>query len=301
MIISIIDIGTKSLKHYIFNIFGAEKKLLHYKRYSEVNLGENNIINLETEERLFSVINQCLTTNKTFCVEKIKIVGTEVFRSSSQTKELLDKIERLTGRGVEILDQDKEAFYLYNGFIDLIGDNKVFAAVNIGGGSTEIVLGDNKSLRYHQKLKFGVNFCKNTFGGDKVDWLKLDKYLEENIEKLDGAKEIFITGVLDFLYTVAPRLGFDFKKCLIANHSLYLNIDDYKLLVMKLRVTPIEILRGLYMKDPDFADNVAIGQSVYLKVAEKLGANIVIPSNNDLTDGIINSLLTNFLKNYEQN
>lgn len=291
MNISIIDIGTKSLKHYVFSLESADKELLNYKRYSEANLGAENNISPETEERLFVIIKQCLVINQTLGVKILKIVGTEIFRSSVSAQQLAIRIEELTKTKLEILNQEKEAFYLYNGFTGLVDNNIIFAAVNIGGGSTEIVVGDNLNLQYSQKLPFGVNFLKNNFGGEKMDWVSLDKYLDNNIScHIDKVKEIFITGVLDFLRTVAPSLESNFIKESINGHPLSLSLEDYRALVMKLRETPIDILRGLYSKDPDFANNVAIGQSVYLKTAEKMGAQIVIPSDNDLTDGIIQEI-----------
>lgn len=292
MIISIIDIGTKSLKHYVFSIFDASKELLNYKRYSEANLGADKNISTETEERLFSIIKSCLDINKSFKTEKLKIVGTEIFRSSDQAKELAIKIKDLADVDVEILDHEKEAYYLYKGFIDLIKDNGNFAAANIGGGSTEIVFGNNDNLKYSQKLPFGVNFLKNTFGGAEIDWKALDEYLNKNIDSyIEKADMLFITGVLDFLSVVAPQLGFNFNNCSIGSHPLSLDIKEYQALVAKLRETPIETLRNFYAKDPDFANNVAIGQSVYLKIAEKLGSSVIVPSNNDLTDGIVNEMI----------
>lgn len=292
MIVSIIDIGTKSLKHYIFNVSNVGKELLNYKRYSEANLGADENINPETEERLFSIIKNCLDANNSLGVKKLKIVGTEIFRNSDQAKQLAIKIKNLTGVEVEILDQEKEAYYLYNGFVGLVGENIDFAATNIGGGSTEIILGNNDNLKYSQKLSFGVNFLKNTFGGAKMDWKLLDEYLDKRIDSYAGnANNLFITGILDFLSIVAPQLGFNFNHISMGNHSLSLGVKDYQALVMKLRETPIETLRNFYSKDPDFADNVAIGQSVYLKIAEKLGSSIIIPSNNDLTDGIIKEII----------
>lgn len=291
MNISIIDIGTKSLKHYIFKLGGIDKEQLHYKRYSDVDLGVDKNISLGTQERLFSAIKNCLEINKNFSVSSLKIVGTEIFRISDQAKQLVTKIKEMTGADVIILDQEKEAFYLYNGFIDLVDDNTIFAGVNIGGGSTEIIVGSKKDLIYFQNLSFGVNFLRNNFGGEIIDWPSLDKYLEQNIKRSDIIVEkVFITGVLDFLYTVAPQLGSKFKKSKIKRHQLYLNIKDYRELVFKLRETPVDFLRSLYPKDPDFANNVAIGQSVYLKVAEKLNVDMVVPSNNDLTDGLIQEL-----------
>ena len=202
------------------------------------------------------------------------------------------KIKNLTNVEVEILDQEKEAYYLYKGFIDLAEDDYNFAAANIGGGSTEIILGNNSSLKYAQKIPFGVNFLKNNFGGESIDWKALDEYLDKNIDSyVEKVNVLFITGVLDFLSIVAPQLGFNFDNTSIGGHYLSLDINKYRALVAKLRETPIEELRNFYAKDPDFANNVALGQSVYLKVAEKFGSSIIVPSNNDLTDGIVNDLI----------
>lgn len=292
MDISIIDIGTKSLKHYIFKILNGDKQLLHYKRYSDVNLGGENNLSSETEQRLLVVLKECLNYNNNYNVSQVRILGTEFFRSSEHAKDLVNKIENETGFSIEILDQEKEALYLYKGFVGLIDESDIFAAVNIGGGSTEVVVGNNAELKHSQKLSFGVNFLKNNFGGERIDWTKLDEYLENNINYyICDVKYIFVTGVLDFLNEVAPKLNCKFENNIIAGHKFSLSMENYQQLVNKLRQTPIEKLRSFYPKDPDFANNVAIGQSVYLKVAKKLNANIIIPSNNDLTDGLIRDIL----------
>lgn len=295
MIVSIIDIGTKSLKHYIFRLTNTSKERLHYKRYSEANLGGEENISQETEARILSIVSECLKLNEVEQVDKLKIVGTEVFRKSEQARELAKKIKDFSKTELEILDQDREAYYLYYSFIDSISLGNDFAAVNIGGGSTEIVMGDAYSLKYSQELPFGVNFLKNTFGQKQLDWPRLDKYLDENIiSYVGGADVLFVTGVLDFLKTVAPSLGFNFEETFLTTSHLSLSIYDYHDLVMKLRETPVETLRSFYPIDPDFANNVAIGQSVYLRVAEKLGVKVIIPSNNDLTDGIVKEMERNY-------
>ena len=44
MKLSIIDIGTQSVKHYIFEQNNLGRRLVYYKRYSEANLGEHHEI-----------------------------------------------------------------------------------------------------------------------------------------------------------------------------------------------------------------------------------------------------------------
>ena len=61
--------------------------------------------------------------------------------------------------------------------------------------------------------------------------------------------------------------------------------------IQTLRSTDIATLRSMYSKDPGFADNVAIGQTFYRKVAQKLGAKEICPSKNDLTDGLVAEII----------
>ncbi|NIM46908.1 MAG: hypothetical protein GTN40_01985 [Candidatus Aenigmarchaeota archaeon] len=295
MKLSIIDIGSKSIKHYIFEVRKTAKDLIYYKRYSEAGLGEtkSDYLDESVVKRNLEILGKCRRLNGDKKVLKCKIFGTDILRKAKNSSDFTDRVKNLFNSTIEVLSHQKEAQYLYMGFIDLIPEKSTFCAVNTGGGTTEIVIGNKFSLIKSYELPFGVNFLRETFLGPQKDWDNLVKYLNRNItlsKSKFNVKYFFITGILDFIIAVGPKLEFDFKNNTIPRHPIKLNINIYQKLVDLLKKTPIKQLKKLYEKDPGFAENVAIGQTIYLTVAKKIGAKEIIPSNNDLTDGVIYEL-----------
>lgn len=292
MKISIIDIGTQSLKHYVFEVDGFSKKLIHYKRYSDANLGESDPLGREAMDRTIKILQECLSANKSLKVDKLDILGTEILRKANNAHEFVSAVKALSGHEIGIISHDLEAQYLYEGFVNIVPENFVFTAMNIGGGSTEVVIGDKANLSASKKIPFGVKFLKKSFSKDNViDWDAVDNYLDKNIDLNQKVESAFVTGVLDFISTVGPHLGFKFEENNIPNHPIKVTLDLYVSFLNVLRNTPTDKLKELYPKDPGFGENFAMGQSVYVAIARKLEAKNIIPSNNDLTDGVIYNIL----------
>ena len=292
MRVSIIDIGTQSLKHYIFDVEVDSKKLLHYKRYSDANLGEAETISPEAIERNLTILSECLSINQAQKVSKLSILGTEILRKADNADDFTSKVKALAGTDVQTISQDLEAQYLYQGFIDIVPADYGFASMNIGGGSTEVVIGSKDALIDSKKLPFGVKFMRKSFSREgSMDWKGMDEYLAKEIVLSEKIANVFVTGVLDFISAIGPSLGFVFEKNDIPNHPINFSFDAYVSFLDILRHVPVERLKKLYPKDPGYADNFAIGQSVYVAIARKLSAETIIPSNNDLTDGVVHTML----------
>lgn len=287
MKLSIIDIGTQSLKHYIFDQSPAGKKLVYYKRHSEANLGESDTLSPETISRVSQILQQCLDTNSAEKVERLHLIGTEILRKAHNATEFTAEVRRVSGHDIEIISQDKEARYLYEGFIDVVPLGLHFAAINIGGGSTELVVGTKEKFDSDVKLPFGAKFIRKTFGEhDVIDWQKLDAYLDAEIKVSQKAQDLFITGVLDFVTTVRPHIPFVSVDCSFPRHPMSLAMADYWGFISALRATPIKKIQEYFPKDPNYCYGTTMGHSVYYTFAKKLGVERVIPSDNDLTDGV---------------
>lgn len=288
MKVSIIDVGTQSVKHYIFAIEGTEKTSLFYKRYSDAHLGNNDEITDGSIQRNLIILRECLARNDREGVENLKLLGTDILRKAKNADRFLGQVKELTGQTIQVISQDLEARYLYLGFVPIVPDQFRFAALNIGGGSTEVVVGDSQGLEQFVTLPFGVKLLRSQFAdGEKIDWNGIDRYLDQEIRVEAKADNVFITGALDCISAVGPSLGVRFKPIEMLHHPISLSIEAYRKYILDLRKTPVSKLKGLYLKDPDFCDNLALGQSVYYKIAKELGAKVIIPSRNDLTDGVI--------------
>ena len=294
MNISIIDIWTQSMKHYIFAVEGTHKETLLYKRYSDANLGSDGLTALQDDaiQRNLTLLRACIQINTEYAVTKTILVGTQILRTASNAGAFLDAVRQEFGLEITILSHDDEAKYLFKGLTAIVGQ-RAFCAVNIGWWSTEIVCGRAEQLLDIRKIEVGAKTLRTKFYDEHngIDWIGMEKFLEEKIPPADFPLEVlFITGVLDFYRTVAPKLWFSFGTSRVPNHPVSFSIPEMESLVQTVRATPIAKLKELYPQDPGFVENVAIGQTLYLRVAKAYHAPQILPSQNDLTDGLIASM-----------
>lgn len=286
--ISIIDIGTQSIKHYIFAIEWSHKETIFYKRYSEGHLGHEWKITEEAIERNIKILNECMQKNRQDEAQKTIAIGTQILRTANNASKFCQQVKDSFGIDIKVLSHEDEALYLYKWLAAIIGGES-FGAVNIGWWSTEIVIGTQDRLQQSIKIEIGVKTLRTLFANNTgIDWIAMEAYLDEHLHLQDIQEQtLFITGVLDFYLTVGPQLGYQFIESKFPNHPIVFDLKFMEGFVQTLRTTGVEKLRSIYSKDPGFADNVAIGQTLYRKVAQKLGASNICPSKYDLTDGLI--------------
>jgi exopolyphosphatase/guanosine-5'-triphosphate,3'-diphosphate pyrophosphatase len=89
---------------------------------------------------------------------RVAAIGTEALRRAPNADEFLGPAARILGAPVEVIDGDREAALTYRAvaasFPSLVADGPL-AVVDIGGGSTEIVLAEGNTPRFHVSLPIG--------------------------------------------------------------------------------------------------------------------------------------------------
>ena len=112
----------------------------------------------------------------------VKAVATFAVRSASNKEEFIHTIKRETGIHVEIIDGQEEARLAFLGMrygLDI--EDKLTLGVDIGGGSTEIILARGDEILFVTSLKLGaVTLSQNLFLG-KTPTPKKIKKLEDYI------------------------------------------------------------------------------------------------------------------------
>jgi len=287
---SIIDIWTQSIKHYIFSLEGTTKNTIYYKRYSEAHLGNDALTAIENEaiQRNISILQECVQKNIQENTEKTILVGTQILRTAPNANIFVQQVKEIFWLDIIIITHDDEAKYLYKWFTPII--ENIFGAVNIWWGSTEIVVWDQENLLNAVTIEIGVKTLRTKFFHENtwIDREAMETFLDQNIQTSEQTIDtLFITGVQDFYLTVAEKLWFTFDHSDLPNHPIVFDLQTMRTFVETLRTTPIAQLKEIYIQDPWFVDNVAIGQTLYYKVAEKYQAKNILPSKNDLTDGIL--------------
>jgi exopolyphosphatase/guanosine-5'-triphosphate,3'-diphosphate pyrophosphatase len=165
MRVAAIDIGTNTILLLIAEIqAGGITTILHDEQVI-ARLGKgvdaDRVINHETFQRVESFLLQYKTTCDGFNVDRICAVGTSAVRDAMNRNDFIAFIKEKTGIEIEILSGDDEAQWTYRGGIsEFTGKGERFSVIDIGGGSTEIILGDSTNI--HTKVSVDLGSVRIT-------------------------------------------------------------------------------------------------------------------------------------------
>ncbi|BAZ41721.1 exopolyphosphatase [Calothrix sp. NIES-4101] len=161
-IIAAIDLGTNSLHMVIVRIEPTLPAFSIIAREKEtVRLGDRDLTtgNLKPEimERAIATLRRFQEVAKTFNVETTIAVATSATREAPNGKDFLHDIEVQLGLKVDLISGQEEARRIYLGVLSgMEFNNQAHTIIDIGGGSTEIILGDSHEERTLTSTKIGA-------------------------------------------------------------------------------------------------------------------------------------------------
>jgi len=109
--------------------------------------------------------------------EAVQIVGTNALRVARNAQEFITRAEALLGYPVEIIAGREEARLIYLGVSHTLSDDQgKRLVVDIGGGSTEFIIGERFEPQELESLHMGcVSFRNRYFADGKISRKQMDK------------------------------------------------------------------------------------------------------------------------------
>ena len=126
-------------------------------------------------ERAVSTLKRFKIICDSFNAE-IRAVGTSATREALNRDEFINKVSERTGINIEVVSGFEEARLIYLGILQAINvyDNRILL-VDIGGGSTEFLVGEKGQVHYANSIKLGAVRLTEKFFNE-------GKFRKENIE-----------------------------------------------------------------------------------------------------------------------
>ncbi len=158
--LAIIDLGTNTFHLLIANDTGEHMAIVHRERLA-VKIGMGGInekrILPEAIDRAVLAMQSFKNTMDKMNVREVYAFGTSALRNATNAKEVLTEIKSITGIDVEIISGDKEADFIYRGAASALdlGSGKSLI-LDIGGGSVEFIIGNNKEIFWKASLDIGA-------------------------------------------------------------------------------------------------------------------------------------------------
>ncbi|SET41844.1 Ppx/GppA phosphatase family protein [Thalassotalea agarivorans] len=164
---AIIDLGSNSFHMLIVrNTLSGMQVVDKIKRKVRLasGLDENNNLSQESMQRGLDCIALFADRLTTISADKVRIVATATLRLAKNAPDFIEQAEAILGREITLLSGEKEAEYIYQGVARTNSSADQRFVIDIGGASTELVIGHKYSVLKATSLALGcVTFNKQFF------------------------------------------------------------------------------------------------------------------------------------------
>ncbi|MDG4550032.1 MAG: exopolyphosphatase [Candidatus Contendobacter sp.] len=217
-----IDLGSNSFHLIVARIADDHVQMLDRIREMvqlAAGLDARNRLTEEAQQRALNCLARFGQRLRHIPPEQIRIVGTNTLRQARNSAEFLARAEEVLGHNVEIISGQEEARLIYLGVAHSVADAPGRRlVVDIGGGSTEFIIGEKFDPLHLTSLKMGcVSLSRACFDDGRITETRLrqaelivqlrmepvrEEYLERGWERATGA-----SGSIKAIQEVVTREG----------------------------------------------------------------------------------------------
>ncbi|CCQ11080.1 Exopolyphosphatase [Pseudoalteromonas luteoviolacea B = ATCC 29581] len=145
--IAAVDLGSNSFHLVVAREVDGQLQLLHREKqrvYLAVGLDDEDNLALDAIERAIAVLQQFATTLNGFPPENVKVVATYTLRKTKNIQQFLRFANKVFPYQIEVISGQEEARLIYQGVARNLHDDHHRLVVDIGGGSTELIIGKHQ-------------------------------------------------------------------------------------------------------------------------------------------------------------
>ncbi|XXG92208.1 exopolyphosphatase [Neisseria sp. Ec49-e6-T10] len=172
-VLATVDLGSNSFRLQICKVDGEQIQVLDSLK-EMVRLGaglnEEKILSKSAQERAFVCLSKFSERLRGFEPEQVRVVATNTFRVAKNAEEFTKKAQKALGFPIEIIAGREEARLIYLGVAHTLpktGDRRL--VVDIGGGSTEFIVGEDLNAMVTESLPLGcVSYSMRYFPNGKI-------------------------------------------------------------------------------------------------------------------------------------
>ncbi|MFI1500762.1 exopolyphosphatase [Streptomyces platensis] len=309
--VAAIDCGTNSIRLLVADADPATGELKDLDRRMQiVRLGQGvdrtGRLAPEALERTFAACREYAAVIKGLGAEQVRFVATSASRDAENRDDFVRGVVDILGVEPEVITGDQEAEFSFNGATkELTGRadlERPFLVVDIGGGSTEFVLGAD-SVRAARSVDVGcVRMTERhlVHGGvisdppteGQIAAIKADvatalDRAEETVPLREAATLVGLAGSVTTVAAIA--LGLDRYESEAIHHSR-ISLAKVREITDRLLSSTHAERAAIPVMHPGRVDVIAAGALVLLSIMERTGAAEVVVSEHDILDGIAWSL-----------
>ncbi|WP_031068464.1 Ppx/GppA phosphatase family protein [Streptomyces sp. NRRL S-118] len=301
--VAAIDCGTNSIRLLVADIDPATGEVTDLdRRMTIVRLGQGvdrtGRLAPEALERTFAACREYAAVIKEYGAERLRFVATSASRDAGNRDDFVRGVLDILGVEPEVITGDQEAEYSFTGATKELPGAEEYLVVDIGGGSTEFVVG-TAHARAARSVDIGcVRLTERHVRSDPPSPEEVAAIRADIEAALDVAEATVplreadtLVGLAGSVTTVAAiALGLEAYDS-AAIHRSRISYDQVAEVTARLLGSTHDERSAIPVMHPGRVDVIVSGALVLLAVMDRVGAREVVVSEHDILDGIALSLV----------
>jgi exopolyphosphatase/guanosine-5'-triphosphate,3'-diphosphate pyrophosphatase len=297
MRIAVVDIGTNSTRLLVADVAGGalERELDRRTRVTRLGDGVDRTGRLDGEAilRVIEACGEYRAAIDSRHAERVVAVLTSAVRDAANGESFKEELRRQFGFDAQTISGEREARLTYLGATSWRQHDQPLLVLDIGGGSTELVLGAGEKIDFHVSTQIGsVRFTERHLRDDPPTPEEFEECrqavrseLEESVpaavrdRPVDG---IAVAGTPTSFAAIDQRLEpYDRERV----HGYRLQHDACERILAALAELPLESRRFVPGLHPDRAPTIVAGGLVLVETMALFGFDSLEVSERDILDG----------------
>jgi exopolyphosphatase/guanosine-5'-triphosphate,3'-diphosphate pyrophosphatase len=304
-IVAFLDIGTNSIRILIVRVFSNCTYTILSRQKETVRLGEGefaaDLILEEAMDRAIAVCRNFIELARSFATEEFVAVATSAAREARNRNIFLSRLRHEAGLDVRVVSGREEARLIYLGVVTSVhlGEQQAIF-IDIGGGSTEVVVGSQHGSSLVESLPLGsirltnIFFPKGEEGTvSREQYRRIRNHIRERIEpvipEFRGQRIDIAIGSSGTIINLAEIASKTFGGKRSAGE---LSQNDLRKVIGQLCSLPLAERRKVPGINPDRADIIICGAAILDVLMDELSLTRIETTSRGLQDGLLADYLT---------
>jgi exopolyphosphatase / guanosine-5'-triphosphate,3'-diphosphate pyrophosphatase len=305
MRVATIDVGTNTVLLLVADRRSDGSLVAVEERATITRLGEGVDVarrfSTQALERTQACLDDYATVVRSLGADRVAVVGTSAMRDAGGGESLLARIEASFGVPARVVSGEEEARLTFRGALGglPIGDRRDLAVFDIGGGSTEVVLGrlDGGRALIEYSSSFDVGSVRLTERHvrtdppgptDRATLARVAREAFVSVPPLTGGQTpVGIAGTITTLAAVSLGLS-EYDGARVHGHAM--SRDELQRVVAELASMPVDARRLVAGMEPKRADVIVAGGFIALALLEHWNAAEVLVSDRGVRWGLAEEL-----------
>ena len=300
-LLAAIDMGSNSFHLAIARVdHGEVKKVasMSEKVQLAAGLDENKNLTEAAQQRGLACLARFVGRLSSVQPNRLRIVATNALRQAKNGHEFIQKAAEILPKPIEIIAGREEARLIYLGVSHTLANSGRRLVIDIGGGSTELIIGEEFEPIHTESLQMGcVAYSKAFFPNGEINQKDFDKAVVAARKELSGIANTYRTAGWD---TVVGSSG-TIKACRQITVNMGWSDDKENLTREGLDKLKEKLLKFKHVSEVDFdglKDDrrwvLPAGLAILYAIFEVLEIDKLVYSDGALREGVMYDLLGRF-------